>query len=183
MRRWGIEGPPEEACSRVTNPERFQPLYDFALSMVARLEADFDVERVEGVGIDEGLERGTPVRPTVRLVPADPDSAPLVVAFVAFSDLPEVRVRAGRWCQDKFPDCACDACDETADEEIARLTGLVEDVTAGRFIESVEFHQYEHSAGAYWELWKDPGWWQRTGFRVPQDRTHQWEPWPLRMTT
>ena len=26
--RWGIAGPPDEAYSRVTNPERFQPLHD-----------------------------------------------------------------------------------------------------------------------------------------------------------
>ena len=55
--RWGIEGPPPEAYSRVTNPERFQPLHSFAEGLVARLEARFDVERTEGYGLDaeEGL--------------------------------------------------------------------------------------------------------------------------------
>jgi hypothetical protein len=48
--RWGIEGPPPEAYTRVTNPERFQPLHSFTEGLVARLEARFDVERTEGYG-------------------------------------------------------------------------------------------------------------------------------------
>ena len=53
--RWGIEGPPEEAYSRVTNPERFQPLHDAALELLDRLEREFAVERLEGSGGDDEL--------------------------------------------------------------------------------------------------------------------------------
>ena len=42
--RWGIEGPPEEAYSRVTNPERFQLLHAAAaMELLDRLEREFIV--------------------------------------------------------------------------------------------------------------------------------------------
>ena len=51
--RWGIEGPPEEAYSRVTNPERFQPLHAAATELLDRLEREFGVERLEGHDADD----------------------------------------------------------------------------------------------------------------------------------
>ena len=48
--RWGIEGPPEEVYSRVTNPERFQPLHAAATELLDRLEREFGVERLAGCG-------------------------------------------------------------------------------------------------------------------------------------
>ena len=72
--RWGIEGPPDEAYSRVTNPERFQPLHAAATELLDRLEREFAVERSEVHDVDDELARirlaGTPV----RLVPHDPAS-------------------------------------------------------------------------------------------------------------
>ena len=55
--RWGIEGPPEEAYSRVTNPERFQPLHAAATELLDRLEREFGVERLEGHDADHELGR------------------------------------------------------------------------------------------------------------------------------
>ena len=46
--RWGIDGPPEEAYSRLTNPERFQPLHDVAMELLDRLE------RLVGGHFDDG---------------------------------------------------------------------------------------------------------------------------------
>ena len=72
--RWGPDGPPEEAYSRVTDAGRFAPLHDAADEMIARLESDFDVERDEGWGLDDELEEKlTCARPSVRLSPVDPD--------------------------------------------------------------------------------------------------------------
>ena len=53
--RWGIEGPPAEAYSRVTNPERFQPLRGAATELLDRLEREFAVERLEGPDADDEL--------------------------------------------------------------------------------------------------------------------------------
>ena len=133
--RWGSEGPPPEAYSRVTDAERFAPLHTAATEMIARLEASFEVERVEGYGLDDELEeRLTCARPSVRLSPVDPAAAPITVVF---SDFPGLHVRFGRWRTELFPVCGCDACDESVDHLIEQLTMMVESVTAGGFREVV----------------------------------------------
>ena len=134
--RWGGEEPPEEAYGRVTDAERFRTLHSATLQMIDRLEADFDVERVEGHGLDEELEsRVGLARASVRLSPVDSEAAPITVAF---SDFPGLHVRFGRWHIEPFPGCGCDACDESAEDEIERLTELVSCVTAGGFREAVQ---------------------------------------------
>ena len=134
MNRWGSDGPPPEAYSRVTNPERVRPLHDFALMLLAQLDASFAVDRIEGYGLDSELEVGDLARPSVRLVPRDSKAAPLAVAFTTF---PGLKVRAGHWCTAAFPVCGCDACDETASNETARLSEMIDDVVAGRFREAI----------------------------------------------
>jgi hypothetical protein len=52
MNHWERYGPAPEAYSRVTNPERFRPLHTFMVELICRLEAAFDVERLEGYGLD-----------------------------------------------------------------------------------------------------------------------------------
>ncbi|MDA1128514.1 MAG: DUF6226 family protein [Chloroflexi bacterium] len=102
MNRWGSEGPPPEAYSRITNPERFAPVPEFAGELLNRLEAEFAVERTEGYGLDPELESGELARPGVRLTPADADAAPIIIIFTAF---PGLRVRFGRWYTNPFPSC------------------------------------------------------------------------------
>jgi hypothetical protein len=133
--RWGAEGPPLEAYSRVTNPERFASLHDVAAELLDRLELEFDVERTAGHGLDSELEEGCKLaRPSVTLVPRDVSAAPIVVAFSAF---PGLRVRFGRWWTTAFPTCGCDACDETAESETKRLKLLIDNLTAGHFREAI----------------------------------------------
>ncbi|HWD72950.1 MAG TPA: DUF6226 family protein [Actinomycetota bacterium] len=185
--RWGIEGPPPEAYSRVTDPERFQPLHSFAEGLAARLEAGFDVERTEGYGLDAELERMGTTRPTIRLTPRSPRTAPVVFAFTPF---PGVVTRSGRWQVDPFPSCGCDACDEDAEDEIERLAWLVDQVTAGRFREAIELP----AVGAAWqrvELWSLDGSRRGSGSRLERAEARRrlsgmdqvpfdWEAWPAR---
>ena len=132
---WGPEGPPDEAYSRVTNPERFQPLHEAALRLLDRLGADFDVEMSEGYGLCVmGISEDRLTRPSIGLIPNDPECAPITVAF---TDFPGVRVRFGKWKEEPFPDCGCDACDEDADTGIDRMTEMFESVIAGGFREAV----------------------------------------------
>jgi hypothetical protein len=184
MSQWGPEGPPLEAYSRVTNPERFRPLHSVALRLLERLEATFDVEHLEGYGLDPELEVGNLAHPTIKLVPRDPAAAPIVVVFTAF---PSLNIRFGRWFTDRFPSCGCDACAETADDEAARLIDVVDDVTAGRFREVL----HVPFVGAAWYKWKV---WSTRGAssgntRLERSDTHEmlrgsnqssfaWRPWP-----
>jgi len=145
MNHWGTQEPPPEAYSRVTNPERFGPLHDFALELIGRLERAFDVERAEEHRPGDVFKGSDFARPAIRLRPRDPGAAPIVVAFTTF---PGLRLRAGRWYTDAFPGCGCDACAETAAGEIERLTRLVNDVTAGRFREAV----WMAAGGEVWQM-------------------------------
>jgi hypothetical protein len=185
MNRWGSKGPPPEAYSRVTNPERFRPLHNVALKMLEQLQDAFNVERSEGYGLDSELEVGNLARPSVRLVPRDPNAAPLAIAFTTF---PGLRIRVGRWLTDRFPGCGCDACDETVDDEATRLAELVDNVTAGRFRESV-------SVPVDGNGWQESEYWLPSGHRYSSrslvDRARaremlagserwsiEWGPWP-----
>jgi hypothetical protein len=152
--RWGAEGPPLEAYSRVTNQERFASLHDVAAELLDRLEIEFDAERAEGYGLDPELEEGYKLaRPSVALVPRDIGAAPIVVAFSAF---PGVLARFGRWCTAAFPTCGCDACDEAAESETERLKSQIDNLTAGRFREGIRIP----AEGAAWkesEFWSGGG--------------------------
>ena len=130
--------PPPDAYGRVTNPERFRVLHTVMLEILERLEADFDVRREEGYGLDKELERDYPLaRASVRLTPADPEAAPITAAF---TDFPSLYLRFGLWWTEPFPDCMCDACGDTGEELVEGLAELIEDVTAGQFWESRDPH-------------------------------------------
>ena len=189
----GEESPSDAPYSRVTNPERFRPLHTAVLETIDWLETRFEVERSEGYGLDEEMERGLDLaRPDVRLTPKDPDAAPMVVAFSTF---PGLYVRFGRWYIEPFPGCGCDACDESAEGEIERLTYMIDDVTAGRFREAIETPLVSFMGSGWIEtrFWSPedgrPSTRSRSGSRVDGRRAREisggrrrldlnWKPWP-----
>ncbi len=132
--RWGPDGPPEEAYSRVTNPERFAPLHDAARALLDRLEAEFDVRRAVVTEPDDEYSKGGSDLPTVMLAPNDDASAPLLVTFTEF---PGVIVRFGFRGFRAFPTCGCDACDESAEEEAQQLREEVDRMVSARYSEVV----------------------------------------------
>ena len=80
-----------------------------------------------GYGLDEDLEKRLELAgPSVRLNPRNAGAAPIAVVFTKF---PGLHLRFGRWSKEPFPSCGCDACDESAQGEIERLSEMVEDVT------------------------------------------------------
>ena len=186
--RLGIGGPPEEAYSRVTNPERFQPLHDAATGLLDRLEREFAVERLERPDADDELGRISLARPAIRLTPHDPQAAPIVVAF---SEFPGLHVRFGSWRTEPFPRCGCDACDETPDELIEEMTRMVNAVVSGGFRESIRVPPL---LGDGWresefQFNDDHGRFRRSQSRVSRSRalemtggerrvTLEWKPWP-----
>lgn len=185
MGRWGPGGPPPEAYSRLTDPERFRPLHAAAEALISELEASFDVVRTDGYGIDEELEVTELARPTVSLVPRDANAAPLTVAFTAF---PGISLRAGRWYVWPFPSCGCDACDETAEVEARLMRELVEDVVEGRFREGVSMSMI--GDGWYWQQFWSPHGRKSGRSRIGRKKAYamiaeaggrrsiEWAPWP-----
>src|SRR5437868_5459118 len=106
--RWGPDGPPPEAYSRVTNPERFAPVVEAADVLVATLLRDYDVD-ARPVDVDDALR-------AVRLTPRE--GASLVVAVTGF---PGVRLQVGHWASVPLPQCGCDACAEDAPDVIEAM--------------------------------------------------------------
>ena len=133
--RWGENGPPLEAYSRVTNPERFEPIIPVTLSILDQLHETYDVERIDRLGIDPQIEqsKSEAPRPTIRLKPRNRRAATITIAFSSF---PGIHARFGKWTTDTYPGCGCDACDETVETEIERLNDMIHNVTRGRFREA-----------------------------------------------
>ena len=191
--RWGPEGPPPEAYSRVTDAERFRPLHGAMWKIIGRLENDFEVEREDGHGLDEELEKGLELAgPSVRLSPRNAGAAPFAVVF---SNFPGLHVRFGRWYKEPFPSCGCDACDESAEGEIERLSEMVEDVTAGRFREALRRPLISFMGSGWMEtkLWSPDGRRSTSRSRVDRVSAHRmsggrrrldldWEPWQPRQS-
>ena len=113
-------------------------------------------------------------------------AAPIVVAFSGF---PGLRVRFGRWHMVAFPTCGCDACDETAESEINRLSSLIDNVRAGRYRESLRITA-DRVASLRSEFWSVS---ERSAGQSQVDRastrlllaardrsSYDWRPWPRR---
>jgi hypothetical protein len=188
--RWGPEDPPREAYSRATTPERFEPLIPFAEGLLERLEREFQVTREEGydLRVSHWSSLKEPSRPSVRLVPAAEDAAPIVVAFSSF---PGLLVLAGRWFETALPHCGCDACDETAAGAQAELASLAHTVTEGGMRELVDLPLIGH-ARLYSEHWQGRGstGWSLVTRKEARDliaaaggkRRFEYAPWPKRTT-
>ena len=130
--RWGTEGPPPDAYSRVTTPERFRPLHEIADDLIARLEREYLVSAIP-IERDEILEpRG--VERFVRLLPESGEAAPITIAFTNF---PGLKVRFGYWHTYGYPFCGCDACDEALEDQSESFSMTVEQAINGRFTEAV----------------------------------------------
>jgi hypothetical protein len=111
--RWAAaDGPPEDAYSRTSHPERFAPLHAVADALVAHLAATHEVTVVEGP--DPALADPHPdaVR-TIRLTPRDGTGRTLVLEWTSF---PGVLLHSGRRMAEAFPPCGCDACDDRWEE-------------------------------------------------------------------
>jgi hypothetical protein len=144
-----IDGRPDEAYGRVTNPERYAAVVDAARTMLDNLSNDYGTDRVEGLDVDRDLVTRSSVRRVVRLTPRGGDGGPLTFAF---TDFPGVLVRFGRSHVEAFPSCGCDACDEVPADVIERLARAVDQFVAGGFSEGLEdgwlFHAARRIRGA-----------------------------------
>jgi hypothetical protein len=113
--------PRPEGYSRVTNAGRFGVLHDAAEALLDELTDRYTVERRE-TKEPLGPEAGPPIVRIVRLIPHSPAAGPLAVAF---TDLPGIVLRLGRWYEDRLPSCGCDDCDEDPGELVADLRAHV----------------------------------------------------------
>jgi len=179
--------PDPDAYSRVTNPERFEPLHRFAMAHLDRLQAEYEVERLDGAELDPRQKSVDWVLSAVKLIPTDTNAAPIGIVLTTY---PGLIVYCGKWAVLNFPECGCDACAETLEDEQQRLADVVDDVVGGRFMESIHI-PFFGGAEQRWELWSSTHG-RGGGARIPRSRARalvnaagrrvDWSPWPLRRT-
>ena len=134
--RWRGESPPEDTYSVVTNAQRYGPLHLVADALIQHLATNFAVEVSEDSAFAGDLlhDRNGVMR-AVRVVPVNRDEAALTFVFTSF---PGVAVHAGLLHDFAFPDCGCDACDESVERVADELEWAVLCVVAGGFSEWVD---------------------------------------------
>jgi uncharacterized protein DUF6226 len=130
--RWD-GSPPEDAYSRVSNPERFAPLQTIADALIEYVRAAYvvDVAVLEESSTTVGLPDTAKL---IAVTPRQADAAQLVFRFTGF---PGVEIRAGVRYHAAFPFCGCDACDESWGDAADEMERLVFAVSAGRFSERI----------------------------------------------
>jgi hypothetical protein len=133
--RWGPDGPPEDSYSVDLHPERFAGLHTVAHALIAHVERVYDVD-VSYHGAPDAaatlLHPRAGVLELVRVVPRDPEAAPLLFVFTGY---PGVIVEAGVLHAFPYPICGCEACDETVERQAIELEQLVLSVAAGGYAE------------------------------------------------
>ena len=90
--RWTARRPPEDSYSRVSNPQRFEPLQGVARQFIAFLGREYEVEVATGPFFASEFSHPSGVGEVVRLAPAVPLTAPLTFGFTGLpaSSLPSV---------------------------------------------------------------------------------------------
>jgi hypothetical protein len=131
--RWGEEGPPSDTYSVDTHPERFAPLRAVSDALIDHLIATYDVRVDHDSANAADFVRRTDFLRVTRLIPADPAAAPLTFGFTGY---PGVVIHAGLLHDFSYPDCGCDACDETAAGQADLMEWHVLAVAAGRYREA-----------------------------------------------
>lgn len=136
---WADRGgtPPDDSYSVVSHPERFAPLHIVAEALIDHLVSTYEVRVEEGYGVTGHLLHPPSDDETVRavrLTPSDEASAPLVIVL---TNLPGVRVYAGVLFSERYPSCACNACDERWDAVADELEWQTFAITGGGFTEEV----------------------------------------------
>jgi hypothetical protein len=123
----------------VTDTERFAVLHQAAEELLDDLTERYMVERRESkelLGAEDALVR------MVRLIPRTPAAGPLAVAF---TDLPGLSVRLGRWWAETLPACGCDECAE----DPAQLVRLLRAQTAA-LVEGGLWERVRRGVGGSW---------------------------------
>lgn len=165
----GPEGPPGEAYGTATNLERFAVLHTEAKVLIESLEHHYTVHRLElpvpSFPLQVSLDQ---TQPAIQLSPHNRGAASIEIAFTA---LPGLAIRCGRSIVELFPTCGCDACAETGEEEVERMSWWVGQLVAGRL--------REHGEGGF-EIWDSEG--NEIGRGNPRRRSrtnYDYAPWAI----
>jgi len=162
-----MSDPPDpDSYGRVTNPERYAPLHEFAQSALDDVLArdDAGAEPVDGQ-----LRRG-------RLVRVCPRSGGGGCIAFEVTPFPGVRLHVGRWHTYHFPRCGCDACDEQLAELEDEMTDLIDAFVGGRFTEFLDGGRLGHSWSS--RSGSRRGWSELPASDARRDQPAEYIEWP-----
>ncbi|WP_084075562.1 DUF6226 family protein [Demequina sp. NBRC 110052] len=190
--RRSLDGwPPDDAYSVTSHPERFEVMWTVARAIVDHLVATYDAVVIDGADPSVGRAQGEHLRearpssdgepsPVRRLEPRGP-GVPLTVIESA---APGVQMLAGASLEVLAPVCACDACDDSAEELADYLEEFAFAVAAGEAWEAIDSGGVRHGLtlpghGASGG-WTRKSFSQRRELRALMRERPPFAPWPLR---
>lgn len=184
---WPTRDAPEEACSRVTDAERYRIL-DARLAAWEQVLLDRGLVEVEPAGaLTWVTTEHRPPRSDARvvlLVPAAPGALALVASSTAAGDLPVLELGAstpatGAVLLEVLPDCGCDACDSGSADLLQVLDEAVLTLARGGV---VHVRSGRSDATRTWDGWAasnrgDPTWLDDPGTAPAGALVVRGEPW------
>lgn len=192
--RWGPDGPPPEAYSRVTRDlaavtAGFSAWLD---DLPRRLTAAYDcvVAEPSAVELERFGDAPGPLDEVYVVQPAQESSAPLLVARRTYDGGAGVLLRTGVAIDEGIPSCFCDACDEDSESLVGQVDEVLATLTGGcrEFRRPYRRPLRERLAGG---PWLEHGYERQDGTTSthasadvrgePFDRT--WVPWRRRTAT
>lgn len=111
--------------SETTHPQRFEPVEQVAQALIDYLEQTYTVERTES-SVD-GIR-------TITLTPTSAEGAAMSF-HLPLPGLPGVRLNAGWRFSDVWPDCGCDACDDSVPDLLSDLEAVALSIPRGALSE------------------------------------------------
>jgi hypothetical protein len=132
--RWGDHGPPEDSYSVDSHPDRFAPLHQIADALIDYLRRTYDVQVVDDLSCAQDVGHTVDAVRAVRLTPATRAAASLTFVFTTY---PGVTLHAGLLHDFRYPQCGCDACDESLASVADELECTVLTVVSGGYREQV----------------------------------------------
>lgn len=184
--RWPGASPPEDAYSRVSHLQRFAPLHEVADALIEWLRSTFDAVADQDPGVAQDLlHLPADVVRAVRIVPSNPQAAPLTFVFTGF---PGIFLHAGALHDSHYPVCGCDACDDDVPDLLENLESMVRAVVSGGYFERFD----PDDAQLIEYRLAEPGSWEESGRihveELPEERVESaravlppdghWLPWP-----
>lgn len=112
--RWP-DSPPDDQYSETRHPDRFAPLHIVANALIDHLNATYDVLVEEGSHLVADLDHPVIYHAVTRAVKLSPKVPGTAEILIALTDQPGITLGAGALFSEQFPDCGCDACDESVE--------------------------------------------------------------------
>jgi len=189
-----FEPPPDNAYSHVSHPERFDPLCAVAEELFQALVKDYRAT-IEVVDLDSDPDYANIVERfgdryfsycAILLHPREaPDAAPIMIVWERYHgskpDIPRtlIRLYAGALFRSNYPNCGCDACDESLEDISANLEQTISELLTGGLRERLAKNPDQDGGGSCSQV-PDPVNWASFSLGWSSESSCSMRPWSQR---